>query len=105
MGLKGRPNSKVKSEPAQNILRSNLKKSSLKPLKAWKRRAAIGSLFQPGGDSEEEVELGMCLESREEIRIRQLSSQPFRVTREALNIAARLKAKIDLNEMRPKSLS
>ena len=61
-------------------------------------------MFQPGGEREGAMELEICLGSKEEIKTGQLFPQHFRVTREALNIAARLMAKMDLNEIRPKSL-
>ena len=65
----------------------------------------MGLLFQPGGEREGEMEFGIGLESREAMRERQETSQPLRVTREALNIAERLMANRDLKDNSPNCLS
>ena len=77
------------------------KKLSLKPLKAQKRREAMGASSQQGGARVVEVEVPMLRESRERTSFLQLFSHPVNVTREALKRAARLTARRDLAERIP----
>ena len=55
-----------------------------KPLKAQKRRDAMGASFQHGGARVVEVEALMLRESKERTSFLQLFSQPANVTLEAL---------------------
>ena len=77
------------------------RKFSLKPLKAQKRREAMGASSQRGGARVVDMEVPMLHESRERTSFLQLFSHPVRVTLEARKRAAKLTAMRDLAERIP----
>ena len=74
-------------------------------MKALKSLAVMGGVSQQEGARRGEGEALAGTELRESSRAHHPSRHPRRVTREALNIAAQLIARMDLMDSRPNCLS